>query len=76
MVDPGEEVSATLLREFMEEAVNYKIEQATSLAHLNREQKLHKVKELFFKEGREVSPANLILKPCSITLKCYFGFYY
>ncbi|XP_075245141.1 transient receptor potential cation channel subfamily M member-like 2 isoform X2 [Convolutriloba macropyga] len=54
MVDPGEEVSATLLREFMEEAVNYKIEQATSLAHLNREQKLHKVKELFFKEGREI----------------------
>ena len=56
-MDPGEEVSATLLREFMEEAVSFKIEQAhsSSLSQLNREQRLKKIKDLFFKHGREVS---------------------
>ncbi|XP_063716344.1 transient receptor potential cation channel subfamily M member-like 2 isoform X3 [Symsagittifera roscoffensis] len=56
MVDPGEEVSATLLREFMEEAVSFKIEQAhsSSLSQLNREQRLKKIKDLFFKHGREI----------------------
>ncbi len=55
MVDPGEEVSATLLREFLEEAVNFKMDDVKVLTSMNREQKLNKIKDLFFNHGTEVT---------------------
>jgi hypothetical protein len=49
MVDPGEEVTATLQREFAEEALN-----GPEFEHLSMEERAGKLKELFFSSGKEV----------------------
>ena len=53
MVDPGEEVTATLLREFAEETMSSGSVSAT-LRALNKSDKMAKIKELFFNHGTEV----------------------
>lgn len=61
MVDPGESVSITLQREFMEEALN-----APEFASLTKEEKLAKLKDLFFSADREVRYERLVFLYFSI----------
>jgi predicted NUDIX family NTP pyrophosphohydrolase len=49
MVDPGEEVTATLQREFAEEALN-----GPEDIHLSMEARAAKLKQVFFNNGKEV----------------------